>query len=289
MRSRISPSSVLTLGLAIASLAFALWSVQTVALDPGPLHDHAREVLAESPVHQAMETRVAAALSANVPPGVAADPTAVATLVAQTIDQPEFVAAFAAALDQVQDRVVRGTDGPISLDPARVTQAFRAAGANDPQLAAVLASTTPLGVQVPEDNVPDLAHWADLWRAAIRALALFAIVLVSYALLKIEHRVWAIGRVGRWLIAVGVGTLAVFWALPRALLRPLGGWIAVGGAVLGAGDVLVPISLVLIAIGAGAVVAAHRWEVHDRARVLSVIPAATSRSQAASGRWESPV
>jgi hypothetical protein len=105
--------------------------------------------------------------------------------------------------------------------------------------------------------------------------------------LKIEHRLWALGRIGRWSIGVGLTALAVFWLLPRAVLRPLGGWIAVGGAVLASGDLLVPVSLALVGVGIVTVVAARRWETHDRKRVLSVIPHATTRSQ--KGTWESPV
>lgn len=289
MRNRISSGSVLTLGLCLASAAFALWAVQATALDPGPLHRDAREVLAESPVRHAMVTRVVSALSTTVPAGVAVDPTVLATVASGAIEQPAFVHAFAGALDRVQAHVVDGASGPITLNPALVMQAVRAAGAGEPQLAAALASSTPLVVQVPSDQVPDFAHWADLWRNAVRALAFFALLLVTYGMLGVDHRVWAIGRIGRWAIVTGVGTLAVFSLLPRVLLRPLGGWVAVGGAVLEAGDHLVPISLALIAAGAIVVVGAHRWEARDRQRLLAVIPHAATRSTAGSNPWESPV
>jgi hypothetical protein len=270
-------------------VTFALWAVQTTALDPGPLHHDAREVLDNPPVEHAMATRVAEAISTSIPSGVAADPNTIDIVAARAIQQPEFVAAFGSALDQVQAHVVRGVAGPITLDPTLVSQAVRAAGTDQPELASTLASGNPLIVQVPDDQVPDLARWADLWHAAVRALALFSLLLLAYGLFRIEHRVWAIGKIGRWAIALGVGTLAVFWLLPRALLDPLGGWIAVGGVVLGAGDVLVPISLALIGLGIVAVVSAHRWETHDRRRVLSVIPQAATRSTRSPSPWESPV
>ena len=107
--------------------------------------------------------------------------------------------------------------------------------------------------------------------------------------LRVEHRIWAIGRIGRWAIAIGVGTIALFWVVPRALLGPLGGWIAVGGSVAQAGEVLLPISLVMIATGTLAVVSAHHWEARDRQRVLSVIPRTSDRVPSASNPWESPV
>jgi hypothetical protein len=286
VKTRISPGAVLTTGLCLASTAFVLWAVQATALDPGPLHRNAHAVLAESPAHDAMTQRVAQAL---VTSGVTANPAAIAAAANQTVEQPQFATAFADALDQVQAHVVEGATGSITLDPVLVTLAARAATAGDAQIAASFTTATPLVVEVPTDEIPDLAQLADAWAAAMRAFAFFAILLITYGLLRIEHRVWAIGKIGRWAIVVGSGTLATFWLLPRVLLRPLGGWIAVGGAVAASGDVLVPVSLVLVATGAVAVIAAHRWEAHDRKRVLSAIPRSPTRSTTTPGNWESPV
>lgn len=283
MRRRIAPGTVLTIGLCLAALALGLWAVQTTALDHGALHRGAGEVLSERPARQAMQSRLALAIGTS---GVTADAATVDALAGRALEEPEFVAAFAGGLDQVQDHVVDGTTGPITLDADLVTQAVRRAAVGDPQLAAPLAATKPLVVEVPVDDIPDLARWAHLWEAAVRALVFVALLLITYGLLRNEHRVWALGRVGRWAIVVGVATLTLFWLVPRALVRPLGGWIAVGGAVAGAGEQLVPIALVLVAAGALAVIAAHRWETHDRKRVLSAIPRAPTRSTTP---WESPV
>jgi len=287
--NRISPGRVLTIGLCLASAAFTLWAVRATALDPGPLHRSAGEVLSEPPVRDSLTTQVSAAIVTSVPAGGGADPAAVATVAARALQQPEFVEAFAGALDRVQSHVVDGTEGPITLDPALVTQAVRAAAASEPRVAVPPAASPGLVVVVPDDDIPNLARWADVVKATMRALAFFALLLITYALLRIEHRVWALVRIGRWAIVVGVSTLAVFWLLPRLVLRPLGGWIAVGGAVAGAGDVLVPIAFALIAGGALAVFAAHRWEAHDRRRVLSVIPRSPTRSATGAESWESPV
>jgi hypothetical protein len=279
---------VLTLGLCLASAAFALWAVQTTALDEGSLHRNAREVLAESTVRGAMTNRLAGALAATAP-AATADPTAFAALSERVLDQPAFVAAFAGALDRIQARVTRGASGAITLDPVLVNEAVRSATADQPTVLAELTAGPPLAIQVPEEQAPDLAQWADLWRAATRAFACFGLALITYGLLRIDRRLWAIGKVGRWAIGVGVATLALFWLAPRALLEPIGGWVAVGGAVARGGAPLITAALAMIMAGVLAVVAAHRWQANDRARVLSVIPHAPSRSAAGSHPWQSPV
>jgi hypothetical protein len=287
MRSRFSPGSALTLGLCLATVAFAMWSLQATALDQGPVHRDARTILTETTVNKAMVERITTAVDASVSTGV--DPSVVAEVATASVQQPDFVEAFAAALDRVQEHVVAGTTGPITLDPTLVTGAVRAAAVGQPQLTTALAAGAPLIVSVDDQQVPDLARWAGLWEGITRGLAFVALLLITYGLLRVEHRVWAVGRIGRWAVAAGIGTLVAFWLLPRILLRPLGGWIGVGGAVLEAGEFLVPVALVLIGLGVVAVVGAHRWEARDRRRVLSSIPRAPARAAAGASHWESPV
>ena len=119
MRRRIAPGTVLTIGLCLASVAFVMWAVETTVVDQGPLHDEAREVLSESPAQKAMHTRLAQSLALTR--GV--DPAALDALVDRTMEQPEFVEAFAGALDRVQGHIVDGTSGadharPRTRDPA---------------------------------------------------------------------------------------------------------------------------------------------------------------------------
>src|SRR5689334_14374520 len=96
MRRRIAPGAVLTVGLCLASVSFVMWAVETTVVDRGPLHDEARQVLSESPAQKAMDNRLTMALA--VSRGV--DPAALDALVARTMEQPEFVEAFAGALDR---------------------------------------------------------------------------------------------------------------------------------------------------------------------------------------------
>ncbi len=287
MRDRISPGSILTLGLCLASLAFTMWAVEATAITQGPLHRDARAVLEQPPVRESMTNRVATAIATQIPSG-AVDPQVLAEVADKTLQEPAFVAAFARALDQVQAHVMHGTVGPITLDPVLVAQAARDASAGQPELAAPLSIGTPLTVGLADDQVPDVAHWADLWQGITRVLAFFGLVLMTYGTLRVEHRIWALGRICRWAIAVGAGTLALFWVLPR-ILEELGGWIGVGGVVLGANDALIPIAFVLIAGGALGMATAHRIEAHDRRRLLAAIPGPSTRSAGVANPWESPV
>jgi hypothetical protein len=303
MRRRVAPGTVLTVGLCLASVAFVMWAVESTVVDRGPLRDEARQVLSESPAHQAMQTRLAQSLA----PTQGVDPAALDAFVDRTMEQPEFVEAFAGALDRVQEHVVEGTSGAITLNPGLVTEAVRAAATGNPQVNAALATQNPVVVQIPDDELPDLAQWARLWETVLRGLAVVGLLLITYGVARSDHRVWAFGRVGRWAIVVGTGTIVGFWLVPHVLVRPLGGWIAIGGAVAGASEELVPVALALVALGALAVIAAHRWGDSDRKRVLAAIPRAPTRSTPthapsrvrkpartpaptpAPTRWESPV
>jgi hypothetical protein len=289
VRDRISAGLILTLGLCLATGAFTLWAIQATALTEGPLGRDAGAMLDQPPVRRAMASRVAAAIAIQIPAGTAVDPAVLAEVADRTLEQPAFVAAFGGALDQVQAHVVDGAVNPITLDPVLVAQAAGAAGADRPELAPALASGSSLLVSVPDDEIPDLARWADLWEAVTRALAFFALVLITYGALRVDHRAWAVGRICRWAICVGVATLAIFWALPFGL-GALGGWIGVGGVVLGANRSLVPLALLLVTGGGLGVYAVHRWEAHDRRRVLAAVPGPSTRAGAtASGPWESRV
>src|SRR5262249_47875808 len=162
------------------------------------------------------------------------------------------------------------------------------AAAGQPQLASLVEANQPISVQIPDDDIPDLARWADLWKTIVRVLVFAALLLITYGLLRVEHRAWAIGRIGRWAVADGVAVLVLFGVVPHIVLTAIGGWVGVTGVVLGANTALVPLGLALVAGGAATVLAAHRWETRDRRRFLAVVPRPGTPGGAAS-RWESPV
>src|SRR5262245_64242261 len=119
-----------------------MWAVETTALDRGSLHRTAREVLSESPSQKAMTARLTMALAKTG--GV--DPNALGPFVARVMEQPEFVAAFAGALDGVQEHVVQGASGPITLDPTLVTEAVRVTANGDQQVNATVLTAQPIVV-----------------------------------------------------------------------------------------------------------------------------------------------
>jgi hypothetical protein len=286
VHDRISAGFVLTLGLALVTVAFLLWAVESTVLSPGPLQREAATLLDEPPVRESMGNRVAAAINGRVPAGSAVDPLVVRAVADRTLDQPAFAIAFGGALDQAQAHVVDGAVHPIGLDPVLVATAARDASASEPSLAGALAPAAPLAVGLPDDEFPDLTRWADFWARAARTLAFLAILLITYGLLRVEHKPWAIGRIGRWAVVVGVATLLLFWAIPHVLLDAIGGWFGVAGVIVAADDRLVPVALVLVAAGATAILGARRWEAHDRRRVLAVIPGPDG---APTTPWQSPV
>ena len=127
-----------------------MWAIGATAITPGPLHRDAAGVLEQTPVQQTMANRVAAAIVAQVPMGGAVDPAVLGAVADATLEQPAFVAAFAEALDQIQQHVMDGTVNPITLDPVLVAQAARAASAGHPELVLALAAEQPILVGVPD-------------------------------------------------------------------------------------------------------------------------------------------
>lgn len=279
-RSRVSAGLILTLGLMLSAVAFALWTLEVTVLDATRTADAASMVLHEAPVRQGMAERVGAALAADP----SADPLApVPTLPAtRTVDQPEFETAFRAAVLEVHRHIFEGATGPIVLDPALVRQAAVVAG--EPA-----RNNAALKVTIAEESLPDLSRSVRALRMMVPVLAVLGLLMVGAGFLIDEHRPWALGRVGRWMLITGAGTAIVYWVLPRVVLLPMGGWGGVVGAITATGEFLLPIALILLVGGVAAIVGARRWEESARDRALALIPRAATRSTDPLPPWRGPV
>lgn len=271
---------MLTLGLVLGALAFALWTLEATVLDGARVGNAAAMLLHEQPVHVGMVERVGVAMA----PDTAGDPESVpaATPATRTVDQPQFVAAFRQAVLEVHRHVFEGATGPIMLDPGLVRQAAATAGEPAP-------GEAPIMVTISERSIPDLAPAARALRMTVPVLAVLGLLLIVAGFLADEHRPWVLGRIGRWALVAGASTAAFYWVLPRVVLLPMGGWGGVVGAIAATGEFLLPIALALLAGGGLAVAAARRWEDRARHRALALIPRAATRSTDPLPPWQGPI
>ena len=109
-------------------------------------------------------------------------------------------------------------------------------------------------------------------------LGVVGLVLIGIGVGTTSHRGRAVMRIGRWMITMGLLTIAVFWLLPTVALLPLGGWVGVTGTILATGDWLVLPTAILTAVGITIVVLGRAGEVETRRRNLAAIPQQPRRS-----------
>ena len=101
------------------------------------------------------------------------------------------------------------------------------------------------------------------------------------SLITVTHLIYGLHSAA---IVTGLVAVVWCWAVPDLLLRPLGGWTAVAGIVIGLGDTLIVPALAVTLCGAALMLAGHAWEVRDRRRTLARIP----RHQGREAGWVPP-
>ncbi len=130
---RISPSAVLTTGLCLASAAFVLWAVQVDRVAAGPAARRgAARCCRRRPSQQRDDGRASRRRSSPCPRRRRPRRAQRGSVDRGRCEQPEFVAAFADALDRIQAHVVDGTQGRSRSTRHCVTQAVQAAAAVTP-------------------------------------------------------------------------------------------------------------------------------------------------------------
>lgn len=260
---------VLVAGLLCVAVAAGAWAVASTIRNRSAVLDEASSIAKSEPVREEFAWQIAEAI---VPHTAASDPNQInqANAVARrAVESDEFQQAFVAALPQIYDRVVEGTNADVVLDPGLVDAAVIDAGGVPP---------AGLTLRVGAGDVPDLHRTLDLMLRASAALAAIGLVLILLAVAFAPHRGRAIMRIGRWMITLGVLTIVLFWLLPTVAFLPLGGWVSVVGIVLATGDWLVVPAAILTAAGITIVVLGRAGEVETRRRNLAVIPQATRRN-----------
>lgn len=276
-RRRIPTDFLLVTGLLLLVVGGALWVVRDTLVATDRITATSDQILAEQPVRDLLAVRLAETLEPPVeqtPPDELQAARAVADSAVQT---PAFAQAFRRTLREMHGHLFAGDTDPIVLDETLVTEAVRDAGGS---------VTSRVAVSVDTDVLPDLSRSSRAAGTAIPLLVGAGLLLVVAALSTGEHRARIVMRIGRWMVATGLATIAFMWLVPLVVLRPTGGWLGVAGIVIATGDAVIwPAAMVAVA-GVVAIAAGHRWETTGRRRVLSVIPRVPGRHV---DGWQSPV
>jgi hypothetical protein len=266
---RPSPVFLLVAGLLCVAVAGAMWAVASTVRNRSTVLAEAPTIAKSEPVREEFAWKIADAM---VPHSAASNPADInhANDVARlAVESDAFQQAFVAALPGIYDRVVEGAPADVVLDPGLVSSAIVAAG-----------GTPPAGytLTVQASDLPDLRQPLDLMQRAGAAIGALGILLIAFGLATADHRGRAVMRIGRWMITMGLITIAVFWLLPSLAFLPLGGWISVIGIVLATGDWLVLPAAIMTAVGITIVVLGRAGEAETRRRNLSTIPHVVGRN-----------
>ena len=256
-------------GLLCAALAGGLWAVASTVRNRSTVLAEAPSIAKSEPVREEFAWQIADAM---VPHSAASNPVEINhanDIARKAVESDAFQQAFVAALPVMYDRVVEGTAADALLDPGLVSAAIVSAGGTPPD---------GFTLRVAASDLPDLRRPLDLTLRASAGLAALGILLVGIGLASAQHRPRSIMRIGRWLITMGLLTIAVFWLLPTAAFLPLGGWVSVIGIVLATGDWLVLPAAILTAAGITIVVLGRASEAESRRRNLASIPQQIGRS-----------
>jgi hypothetical protein len=266
---RPSPVFVLVVGLVCAALAAGMWAVASTVRNRTTVLAEATSIAKSEPVREEFAWKIADAI---VPHSAASNPADIARaneVARRAVESEQFQQAFVVALPMIYDQLVDGTGSDVVLDPALVNSAIVSAG-----------GTAPIGftLGVAASDIPDLRRSLDLMVNASIALGLVGILLIGIGVATADHRGRAVMRIGRWMITVGLLTIATFWLLPTVVFLPLGGWVSVIGIVLATGDWLAVPAAILTAAGITILVLGRAGETETRRRNLASIPQAAGRN-----------
>ncbi len=288
---KVASGFLLRVGLILGCVGYAAYCLEATVLDAHRVEGAAREMLSASSVKDPLVRRLEYAIAIHLPPGTPLDPAMLDKAAHQALGKPAFVDAFSGALLAVHQHVFSHASGPIALNTVMVADAARQALTEvDPQVANMLPPDAQLTVLVDTDKIPDLSRWTGPIRTTARAAGLLAAVCLVLGFATEKHRPRVLGRIGRWMLVIGVAQLAFFVALPKLVLPQFGSWAEVAGSVIATGSFLVAPALALIAFGIGMVLFGGRWGGVERRQVLTVLPTVrTRRIGRPIGHWESRV
>jgi hypothetical protein len=147
--------------------------------------------------------------------------------------QPQVKAEFIGAIRQADGHLLGTDHAPVTIGGPGLTQ-FIASGISQysSSLGNAVAQTN-LRVAIPGADLPNLGFLAAAAKTAVPIATEIAIVLFLLALIIHKARSAVIARIGKWLIAMSILAVLIFWAIPTYLLPRIHlSWALIAAVVL---------------------------------------------------------
>jgi hypothetical protein len=268
------------LGLLAATVAWSAFATSFTVFDPDRSERVADALIEEPAVRDALATALAKALRSGLEEGVAISDADLESIARRVLDDPRTLEVLRTAIVGAHQRLVGDAEGPVRLDTAALAQAGRdALMAAHPELAASLATAPPPAVELPTDKLPELAPVRGRLGQAGRAAGLAAVLLLAAAFLVTSDRPGVLRRMGRSAVGIGLSSAVAGWLLPQLMSAADGPLAVVGALGVAAVGPLVAPAVILVAAGAGAIVAARTWRARAFPAVAPVAPPASEAVQ----------
>ncbi|MFN8037420.1 MAG: hypothetical protein U0V73_15985 [Acidimicrobiia bacterium] len=248
---RQSTGFLLGLGMLVGGVAYSAFCLELTVLNTDRVASTAKSVLESAPVRHGLAENIHAALAGTLgdsPENAAAIDRAAGF----ALHDPRFQRAFTDALRAYHRRLFYDPDQAVALDTAQTSPAIRdALRTVDASLADQVSQNASIQVSFPTDALPDLRWLKEDDKTIARLGGLVALALLATGLATHSHPAWAVGKIGRWLLGIGLFELFVFYVVPHVVLPRLDDDVGdIAGSV--GGDitvVLVSRALVLVALG----------------------------------------
>jgi len=220
----------MTIGFLAASVAYSSWTAERTIFDPAATRGATNALLSTATVHDLLAREIRTALQPGLGPDVnrAKLDAAINTAVAD----PRFIGAFEDAIVNVDEAVVSGGHGRVTLDTNAVTMTVHDAVARlDPKISPQVNKMKVLSVPIGATDLPHLGNAKRTVREAGDVALALAVVLIGGALvLAPERATWR--RAGRRVAFLAIAPVLIFALGPRLLASSHNRALSVSAAIL---------------------------------------------------------
>ncbi|WP_298334221.1 hypothetical protein [Ferrimicrobium sp.] len=231
---RLLGNVLLSLGLLAGTIAILAHLSLLTIFNPNRLANDAQTLSTSKTIQSAM----ADGLTNSLAPitgvsGISISHAELQGIIAAALAQPAVKQEFVNAIRQADGHLLGTNHAPITIGGPGLTE-FIAAGIS--QYSTSLGNSvqqTDLRIAIPGADLPNLGFLARAATTAVPIATEIAIVLFLLALIIHKARSAVIARIGKWLIAMSLFAVLLFWAIPTYLLPRIHlSWALIASVVL---------------------------------------------------------